>query len=152
MASGSNQYIFIFVALLVGTFLPLQVGVNTKLGEAVGSPLISALISFSVGTVALLSYILITGIPLAIAANAKNASPIAWTGGLLGAFYVASSIILLDKLGAAMTITLIIAGQMLMSLIMDHYGLLGMEVKPISLGRVAGVVLLIAGVILIRKF
>lgn len=150
--SGSNQYIFLFVALLVGAFLPLQVGVNTKLGEAVGSPLLSALISFCVGTIALLSYILITGIPLANAANAKNASPIAWTGGLLGAFFVASSIILLDKLGAAMTISLIIAGQMLMSLIMDHYGLLGMEVKPISLGRVAGVVLVIAGVVLIRKF
>ena len=148
----SNQYIFLFVALLVGAFLPLQVGVNTKLGEAVGSPLLSALISFCVGTVALLSYILITGIPLANAANAKNASPIAWTGGLLGAFYVASSIILLDKLGAAMTISLIIAGQMLMSLIMDHYGLLGMDVKPISFGRVAGVVLVVAGVILIRKF
>jgi len=150
--SGSNQYIFLFVALLVGAFLPLQVGVNTKLGEAVGSPLLSALISFCVGTIALLSYILITGIPLANAANAKNASPIAWTGGLLGAFFVASSIILLDKLGAAMTISLIIAGQMLMSLVMDHFGLLGMEVKPISPGRVAGVVLVIAGVVLIRKF
>jgi len=150
--SGSNQYIFLFVALLVGAFLPLQVGVNTKLGEAVGSPLISAFISFCVGTIALLSYILITGIPLANAANAKNASPIAWTGGLLGAFFVASSIILLDKLGAAMTISLIIAGQMLMSLVMDHFGLLGMEVKPISPGRVAGVVLVIAGVVLIRKF
>jgi Uncharacterized protein conserved in bacteria len=148
----SNQYIFLFVALLVGSFLPLQVGVNTKLGEAVGSPLLSALISFCVGTIALLSYILITGIPLANVANAKNASPIAWTGGLLGAFYVATSIILLDKLGAAMTISLIIAGQMLMSLIMDHFGLLGMEVKPISLGRFAGVVLVVAGVILIRKF
>lgn len=148
----TNTYLFLFVALLVGAFLPLQVGVNTKLGEAVGSPLISALISFCVGTIALLSYILITGIPLANAANAKNASPIAWTGGLLGAFYVATSIILLDKLGAAMTISLIIAGQMLMSLIMDHYGLLGMEVKPISLGRVAGVVLVVAGVILIRRF
>ena len=148
----TNQYIFLFVALLVGAFLSLQVGVNSKLSEAVGSPLISALISFCVGTLALLSYILITGIPLANAANAKNASPIAWTGGLLGAFFVASSIILLDKLGAAMTISLIIAGQMLMSLIMDHFGLLGMEVKPISLGRVAGVVLVIAGVVLIRKF
>ncbi len=150
--SGSTQYIFLFVALLVGAFLPLQVGVNTKLGEAVGSPQLSALISFCVGTIALLSYILITGIPLANVANAKNASPIAWTGGLLGAFFVASSIILLDKLGAAMTISLIIAGQMLMSLIMDHFGLLGMEVKPISPGRVAGVVLVVAGVILIRKF
>jgi transporter family-2 protein len=149
---GTNQYIFLFVALLIGASLSMQVGVNAKLGEAVGSPLISALLSFCVGTIALLSYILITGIPIANAVNAKNASPVAWTGGLLGAFFVATSIILLDKLGAAMTISLIIAGQMLMSLIMDHYGLLGVDVKPISLGRVAGVVLVVAGVILIRRF
>lgn len=150
--SGTNQFLFIFVALLVGAFLPLQVGVNSKLAESVDSPLVSALLSFCVGTIALLSYILITGAPLANAVNAKNASPIAWIGGLLGAFYVATSIILLDKLGAATTVTLIIAGQMLMSLVMDHYGLLGVPVREISLARVGGAALVILGVVLIRKY
>lgn len=148
----SNTYFFIILALCVGAFLPLQVGVNSKLAESVDSPLVSALLSFCVGTIALLSYILITGAPLANAVNAKNASPIAWIGGLLGAFYVAVSIVLLPKLGVATTVTLIIAGQMLMSLVMDHYGLLGVPVKEISLARAGGAVLVIAGVVLIRKF
>ncbi len=148
----SNTYFFIFLALFVGAFLPLQVGVNSKLADAVDSPLISAFLSFCVGTLALLSYILITGVPIANAANAKNASPISWIGGLLGAFYVAVSIILLPKLGVATTVTLIIAGQMLMSLVMDHYGLLGVPVNEISKARVGGAILVIAGVVLIRKF
>ncbi len=148
----SNTYFFIFLALFVGAFLPLQVGVNSKLADAVDSPLISAFLSFCVGTLALLSYILITGVPIANAANAKNASPISWIGGLLGAFYVAVSIILLPKLGVATTVTLIIAGQMLMSLVMDHYGLLGVPVKEISLARIGGAVLVILGVVLIRRF
>lgn len=148
----SNTYFFIVLALFVGAFLPLQVGVNSKLADAVDSPLISAFLSFCVGTLALLSYILITGVPIANAANAKNASPISWIGGLLGAFYVAVSIVLLPKLGVATTVTLIIAGQMLMSLVMDHYGLLGVPVNEITKARVGGAILVIAGVVLIRKF
>jgi transporter family-2 protein len=148
----TNQYILIAVALLIGAFLPIQVAVNSKLADAVSSPLLSALLSFSVGTLALLTYILIAGIPLANTANARSAPPVAWIGGLLGAIYVAASIMLLPRLGAAMTISLIIAGQMLMSIIVDHFGLLGMDIKPLSLGRVGGILLVIAGVILIRKF
>lgn len=142
----------ILVALVVGAFLPLQVGVNSKLADAVGSPILSAFLSFCVGTISLLAYILITGQPLTNAVNAKNASPIAWIGGVLGAVYVAASIILLPKLGVAMTLTLIIAGQLLMGIIMDHYGLLGVPVKAISLGRLVGVVLVLLGVLLVRKY
>lgn len=143
---------FIFVALIVGALLPLQVGVNSKLADAVESPIISAFISFCVGTVALLSYIIITGLPLGNIVLAKNAPPIAWIGGLFGAIYVAASIILLPKLGVAMTLTLMIAGQLLMGIIMDHYGLLGVPVKAISFGRIVGVVLVILGVLLVRKY
>jgi bacterial/archaeal transporter family-2 protein len=148
----SNIYILIIVALLMGAVLPLQASVNTKLADHVGSPILSALISFIVGTIALLTYVLITGIPLANAANARNASPITWTGGLMGAFFVAAAIILLPKLGVAMTVTLIIAGQMLTGLIVDHFGILGVPVKEINAFRLFGAFLVIAGVVLIRKY
>jgi transporter family-2 protein len=147
-----NIYLLIIIALVIGAILPLQIGVNAKLADAVGSPLISAFLSFLVGTLSLLTYILITGIPLSGAAGARNASPAAWTGGMIGAVYVAMSIILLPKLGAALTIALIVAGQMIMSVITDHFGVLGVEVRPISPGRLAGIALVIAGVALIRKF
>lgn len=148
----SNIYILIALALLLGAALPTQVAINSRLAGAVGSPMISAFISFLVGTIALFSYIVITGIPLSNAAGAKNASPITWTGGLIGAFYVAMSIILLPKLGVALTISLIIAGQMLMSLVIDQFGMFGLPVKGISVLRVAGMLLIVAGVILIRKY
>lgn len=148
----SNQYLLYAVALLVGTFLPLQVGVNSKLADSVGSPLLSALLSFTVGTFALLTYIIITGVPLSNVANAKDATPISWIGGLLGAFYVAVSIVLLPKIGVAMTVSLIIAGQMLMSVVMDHFGLLGVPVREISFARVAGIVLMFTGVLLIKRY
>ena len=89
-----NIYLLIILALVIGAILPLQIGVNAKLADAVGSPLISAFLSFLVGTLSLLTYILITGIPLSGAAGARNASPAAWTGGMIGAVYVAMSIIL----------------------------------------------------------
>ncbi len=148
----SNPYLLYAVALLVGTFLPLQVGVNSKLADSVGSPLLSALLSFTVGTFALLTYIIITGVPLSNVASAKDATPISWIGGLLGAFYVAVSIILLPKIGVAMTVSLIIAGQMLMSVVMDHFGLLGVPVREISFARVAGIILMFTGVLLIKRY
>ena len=83
---------------------------------------------------------------------AKNAPPTAWLGGVLGAFFVASTVILLPRLGVALTFGLVVAGQMLITLFYDHFGLLGLDVKPMSFGRVIGVLLVIGGVILIRRF
>ncbi len=76
----------------------------------------------------------------------------AWTGRVLGAFYVASSVLLVPRLGVALTFSLIIAGQMLIILVIDHFGLLGIAIKEISLPRLLGVTLITIGVVLIRKF
>ena len=75
---------------------------------------------------------------------------ISWSGGLFGAIYIAISILLIPRLGAAIVIGLIVAGQMLGSLAFDHFGLFGIPVHPASLPRLAGAALLITGVILIR--
>lgn len=148
----SNIYIFVLLAIVAGAILPTQVTINSRLASAIGNPMMSAFISFLVGTVALLSFILITGVPLSSIARIKNAPPVALTGGLLGAFFVAVSIIILPRLGVAMTVSLIIAGQMLMSIMIDHFGLLGLPVREISLPRLAGVLMIVFGVVLIRKY
>jgi transporter family-2 protein len=75
-----------------------------------------------------------------------------WVGGALGAFYVAGSIVTAPKLGAATLIALIVAGQALASVVVDHYGWVGFEPEPVSIGRIAGVALLGAGVVLVRYF
>lgn len=152
MASFFNNYFFIILAVVAGMMMPTQAAINNKLANSVESPILSAFISFVVGTVALFLYILATGIPLGNLANAKNAPLIAWIGGILGAIFVASAVILVPRIGVALTFSLIIAGQMLVTLIIDHFGFLGVPVKEISLIRVLGATLITIGVILIRKF
>jgi bacterial/archaeal transporter family-2 protein len=118
----------------------------------VDSPVLAAFISFVVGTVALLVYVLVTGIPLANIAGVREAPAIAWVGGLLGAFFVAASVTLVPRLGVALTFSLIIAGQMIVTLFIDHFGLLGVEVRPVNWPRLAGIMLITGGVVLIRRF
>jgi transporter family-2 protein len=152
MASFLNNYFFIILAIAAGMMMPTQAAINNKLALSVHNPVLAAFISFAVGTVALFLYILATGVPLANLTDAKSASVIAWTGGILGAFFVASTVILVPRLGVALTFSLIIAGQMLVTLVIDHFGFLGVPVKEINFWRVIGVTLITVGVILIRRF
>lgn len=152
MAGISSSYFFIFLAIIAGMMMPTQAAINNKLAIDVNSPILAAFISFVVGTVALFVYILATGIPLGNILAAKNSSLVAWTGGILGAVFVASAVILVPKLGVALTFSLIIAGQMIVTLVIDHFGFLGVPVKEVSIFRVLGATLITIGVVLIRKF
>ena len=148
----SNTYFYILLALAAGAMMPTQAATNNKMAMVVANPILSAFISFFVGTIALFVYLLVAGVPLANLASAKEAPAVAWIGGLLGAFFVAAAVTLVPRLGVAMTFSLIIAGQMLVTLIIDHFGLLGVPVKEVSLARIGGIVLIAGGVVLIRKF
>jgi len=148
----SNSYLYILIALLAGAMMPTQAATNNKMAVVVESPILAALLSFLVGTIALFAYALLTGESISNLGLAKNAPPIAWVGGLLGAFFVAAAVTLVPRLGVAMTFSLIIAGQMIVTLIIDHFGLLGVPVKELSFARIAGILLITSGVILIRRF
>jgi transporter family-2 protein len=148
----SAIYFYLLLALLAGAMMPTQAAINSKLAGYVASPISAAFISFVVGTVGLFVYMVATGTPLNSLVNIKDAPPIAWIGGLLGAFFVASTVILAPRIGVAMTFSLIVAGQMLITLVLDHFGFLGLPVKEISLPRVGGVLLIVVGVAIIRRF
>lgn len=148
----SNSYLYLLMALLAGAMMPIQAAVNNRMVAYVESPIIAAFMSFLIGTVALMVYGIVSGVPVSGIAGARNAPLIAWTGGLLGAFFVTSTVVLLPRLGVAMTFSLVIAGQMIVTLIVDHFGLLGVDVRPIGWQRVAGILLITGGVILIRRF
>ena len=152
MSSFFNTYFFVILAIVAGMMMPTQAAINNKLALTVDSPILAAFVSFVVGTIGLFIYILATGIPLGNLADAKNAPPIAWIGGLLGAFFVAATVALVPRLGVALMFSLVIAGQMFITLIVDHFGILDVPVKNISFMRVVGVTLITVGVIIIRKF
>ena len=148
----SNSYIYLLLAVLAGAMMPTQAALNNKMAAVVDSPILAAFISFFVGTLALFVYVLASGTPIGNLSSIKEAPPVAWIGGLLGAFFVTMTVLLAPRLGVAMTFSLIIAGQMLVTIVIDHFGLLGMPVQAVSLPRVAGILLVTAGVVLIRKF
>ena len=140
------------MALLAGAAIPTQGTVNNRMAEAVSSPIASALISFTVGTVCLFVFCILSGVKISSISNSLNAPPIAWLGGLLGAFFVTATIFLIPRLGVALTFSLVVAGQMLITIIIDHYGFLGLEQKPINLQKALGILLIIIGVFLVRRF
>lgn len=132
--------------------MPLQGAINSKLATTIDSPILAAFISFVVGTVALFVYMLLTGVPLSQLATAKNAPIVAWLGGFLGAFFVFVMAMVVPRIGVALAFSLAIGGQMVVTLLVDHFGWLGVPEKPINLVRVLGAALITVGVILIRKF
>ena len=146
------QIILLLTALIAGALLPLQAGLNIQLGKAVHQPIFAAFASFLVGTLALFIYLLILRFDFSTISEIRSVSPVVWLAGLFGAFYVAVVIILAPKLGAALTFVLIVGGQMAVSVFLDHYGLMGMPIKKINLPRIMGIVCLVVGVLLIRKF
>ena len=129
---------YLLFALLAGAMLPIQFGINAQLAQWVGGSIRAAFVSFVVGALSLLVAVLLAqrGVP----DRAGDAPWWVWTGGLLGAFYVLGSIVTAPKLGAATLVALILAGQALASLAVDHFGWVGFEEQPVTLLRVVGMV------------
>ena len=143
-------WILLPVALAAGVVLPVQFGVNSHLRTFVGGPLAAAAISFVVGAVALGVAALV--VQRSLPGSVASAPWWAWTGGLLGALFVLASIILTPRLGAATTIGLILTGQVLASIVIDHFGLIRVPVHEASFLRIIGALLIVAGVVMVQRF
>ncbi len=134
---------------VVGGLLALQAPINSNLSDSTGK-IPAALISFAVGTLVLAAIVILSG----KAGSLGEVSGVPWyylTGGLLGAVYVTVALISVSTIGAGGVAAATIAGQLTMSVAIDRIGAFGLEPEPITLGRVAGVVLLLAGTVLIVR-
>ena len=147
-----NPMMLSMIAVVIaGGATALQAPTNAKMMTAVGSPVNAAFVSFAVGTAALgLLAVILQAKP--DMAAARNLPWYAWIGGLYGAVFVVAAAWGVPRLGVALTITLMVAGQLLISLFLDHFGAFGVPRSPINLGRLAGVALVIGGVVMVRRF
>jgi bacterial/archaeal transporter family-2 protein len=141
----------ILCAILIGIALPVQSGINAQLRVSIGSPLLAALVSFVVGTIALLGLNIALRVPLPTGDTMGRIPLWHWVGGLLGASYIYAAVVLAPRLGAATLVAAIVAGQMVSSVILDHYGWVGYAQQPVTAGRFVGVILVIGGVLLIQR-
>jgi transporter family-2 protein len=140
---------FALLALLGGAALPVQIGINGSLRQVIGSAMQAATISFSVGALAGLaaSLLMREGVP-----SPERLSQTAgwmWIGGFFGVFYVWTTIVAGPKLGALLAVSLVIAGQVLMSVALDHFGALGFPQSSVSPLKLFGVGCVILGVVVI---
>ena len=143
--------ILVLLAVLVGLILPVQAGVNAQLRLTVGHPLMAAFISFAVGTLALGVILVMARVPLPSGRTVAMGPAWHWIGGMLGAAYIVAAVVLAPRLGAATLIASVVMGQMLASLVLDHFGWVGFAQQPVTPARLAGAILVAAGVALIRR-
>ena len=146
-----DKLIWIIVALLSGAVLPIQAGLNARLGVAAQNAVYASAISFVVGTLGLLMYILITRQNVSIS-GLRDVPVYIWLGGLLGAFYVTALVLLFPKLGPGLTFGLVVAGQMIVSILLEHFNVLVAHPTPINYMKLLGIALVIVGVVVIRKY
>ncbi len=139
------------LGLVSGLLLTVQVGMNAALRNAFGSSGAAALANFLVGSGGLCLYLAITRAAWPARSALAGVPGWAWFGGLLGAFYVASSVVVGQRLGAAALLALTVFGQLVAALIADQFGWLGFPQHPFTFARGAGAVLLLVGVVLIVR-
>lgn len=148
----SNAAFLILLAVLAGMAVPIQAAVNARLADSLGHPIPAAAVALGLGCITLLVLMLAGGIPLTSFSAIRSAPPGHLVGGLFGALFVASMVYAVPRLGVALSVGLTVAGQMAVSLVIDHFGWMGVEQRGISVWRAAGVVLITLGVVMLKRF
>ena len=143
---------YVLFAFAAGAALPVQFGINAQLSSWLDSPVRAAFVSFLTGAIILAVAAALLFKPLPSGNRLGHAPWWVWIGGAFGAFYVVASIVAAPRLGAATVVAVIVAGQSLASVVVDHYGWVGFEPRHVSAGRLLGMALVGAGVALVRFF
>ena len=145
------KYLFYLLPILCGLAITTQASVNSQLRISIQNPFAAAFISFAVGTVVLFFVLLSVrqGFP---SVSELKALPLhQYMGGVLGAFFVSAIIYALPQIGSANLFILIIAGQLITSLLYDHFGVMGAVQQNITWQKIVGMLLVIAGVYIANK-
>ncbi|WP_321839553.1 DMT family transporter [Paraburkholderia bannensis] len=138
-------------ALAAGAVIPFQASANSALGRTLGNPLLAAVVSLTISLAVILPVALATRSPMATVATALRGPWWMLMGGVFGAVYIAGAVLLPPRLGASGFIIGVIAGQMLASLVVDQFGLFGLEPKPLTFAKLLGVALIAAGIFVMQR-
>ncbi len=146
------KYVLTTIAILIGGLLAVQGSINSQLGGFLKHPIQASFTNFLVGTICLfiLNLILRTEVPKA---EVLSQIPVyLFFGGILGAIFVSSVVILIPKIGVATMLGATIGGQMIVATVIDHFGWFSVNPQPVSIGKIAGILFIIVGVFFIQRF
>lgn len=146
-----SKLLVIVLAMSAGGLVALQGVVNSQLGKVLSHPLQAALLSFAVGWLGLFLATLMFGTGLPSLVQLATLPSRLWLGGLLGAAFITATILLIPKIGVANMLVAAVAGQVVVALVLDHYGVLGALQQSITLTRALGTILVITGLVIINQ-
>ena len=144
---------FIALAILAGLSNPVQSAANAGLNKALGNPLLAVLVIYGVSLVGLAVLTPFLGLPFRALAEKASVVPWwAWIGGFCGLTFALSATIATREIGSAtFTLTVLVAAALL-SIVLDHFGIMGLERRPATWLRLLGGAAAVAGVTLVAKF
>ena len=139
------------LAVIVGALIPVQAATNAAMSRVIGSVAITSLALFAIGFVVVAVWAIVIPVPLPSPETLRRVPAYGWFGGFIVASYVISITFLAPRLGVGNAIRLVVTGQIVAAVIIDHVGAFGAVVQRLTMGRAIGVVLMIIGVILARR-
>jgi transporter family-2 protein len=146
-----NHQLLIVITLITGALVPVQAATNAACSKATGSPIIAAFITLLTGLISITLYLVISKTPLPEIATLKNTHPINFIAGLIVAFYLIIITFITPRLGVGSSIGLIITGQLIGAITIDHYGLFNTMMRTIDAKRILGTLFMILGIYLVMK-
>jgi transporter family-2 protein len=138
---------YYLLTLFLGVILTVHLAMNGKVGSVLNNPRVGNALFWCIGAATALA-IGLTGWKEGALAPLKNVHPMLLTAGALGASLVFAIAWLLPEVGAGPLMIMLLAGQIIGGLVMSHFGWLGSPVDRLTLSKVTGVILMIAGVVL----
>ena len=144
-------FVVIALSLFAGFAVPLQAGSNARLGVVLGHPFWATVISLLVSGVAIALVMLIVKVPRPNLSALISGPWWIWLGGLAGVFYITVALITVPRLGALNFIMAVVVGQLIISLVIDYFGLLGLPKNSPSLQKILGVSVVLAGFVIASR-
>ena len=139
------------LAVIVGALIPVQAATNAAMSRVIGSVAITSLALFAIGFVVVAAWTIVIREPLPSLETLRRVPAYGWCGGFIVASYVISITFLAPRLGVGSAIRLVVTGQIVAAVIIDHLGAFGAVAQRLTMGRAIGAVLMIIGVILARR-
>lgn len=147
-----QQTLLMAAALLTGALVPLQLAFNGQLGSVTKNAFTASLLVFLIGAVALSAIVLATRPQWPSLGELAQAPKTVWLGGLIATLYIIAVVVLTPRLGVGRTVGLILVGQLLVGMLLDHLGAFGNPVISFNWQRAAGVAMMIGGIVTISRF
>jgi transporter family-2 protein len=146
------KVVWLLIVFVCGALLPIQAGLNTRLGKFSESPLYASFLSFLVG--AIIVAICLPFTKESVSWMGLKSAPVSvWIGGgVTGAIFITATMLAVPRLGMALTFGLVVAGQVVMAVLLDQFNIMVAEQHPVNIWRILGIVLIVGGTVLVQKF